>query len=161
MINFGEVDFKENWSLINDAIIKDRELEIKTSLETSKALQNSELSNDDILKIRQEYINWRKNSPNPIVDLAENFLDKILNRFNLKVKTELDFERKEDIEALAIYFLEKYALKSRRNITKISDKGLKQLLDYNWPGNIRELEHLIERNVLLAKTTEIENFEFF
>ncbi|NBA76541.1 AAA family ATPase [Emticicia sp. ODNR4P] len=101
-INFGEVDFKENWSLINDAIIKDRELEIKTSLETSKALQNSELSNDDILKIRQEYINWRKNSPNPIVDLAENFLDKILNRFNLKVKTELDFERKEDIETIKI-----------------------------------------------------------
>ncbi|MDI9880804.1 AAA family ATPase [Flectobacillus longus] len=101
-INFGEVDFKENWSLINDAIIKDRELEIKNSLETSKALQNSELSNDDILKIRQNYINWRKSSPNPIVDLAENFLDKILNRFNLKVKTELDFERKEDIETIKI-----------------------------------------------------------
>ncbi len=68
-------------------------------------------------------------------------------------------ERKEDIEALAIYFLEKYALKSRRNVSKISEKGMKQLLNYNWPGNIRELEHLIERSVLLATENEISAFD--
>lgn len=68
-------------------------------------------------------------------------------------------ERKEDIEALAYYFLKKYAALSRKNITGISTKALTQLQAYNWPGNIRELEHLIERNVLLAKTTEIEQFD--
>ena len=36
---------------------------------------------------------------------------------------------------------------------------MEQLLGYYWPGNIRELEHLIERSVLLAKTSEIENFD--
>ncbi|MGI9579865.1 sigma-54-dependent transcriptional regulator [Chryseobacterium sp. RRHN12] len=68
-------------------------------------------------------------------------------------------ERKEDIVLLAHFFLNKYAASSRRNITSISEKALEQLLNYHWPGNIRELEHLIERSVLLAKTTEIENFD--
>lgn len=68
-------------------------------------------------------------------------------------------ERKEDIEMLATYFLKKYAAISRRNVNSISAKALEQLKNYSWPGNIRELEHLIERNVLLAKTNEIEKFD--
>lgn len=68
-------------------------------------------------------------------------------------------ERKEDIGLLANFFLNKYATVSRRNISSISKNALEQLLNYNWPGNIRELEHLIERSVLLAKTNEIESFE--
>jgi DNA-binding NtrC family response regulator len=80
-----------------------------------------------------------------------------LNVFPLELPPLRD--RKEDIEALALYFLEKYALKSRPSVSKISDKAMKQLLDYNWPGNIRELEHLIERNVLLASEDEITAFD--
>ena len=68
-------------------------------------------------------------------------------------------ERKEDIEMLATYFLKKYAAISKRNVNSISAKALEQLKNYNWPGNIRELEHWIERNVLLAKTNEIEKFD--
>jgi DNA-binding NtrC family response regulator len=68
-------------------------------------------------------------------------------------------KRKEDIELLANFFLNKYATASKRNITSISKAALDQLSHYNWPGNIRELQHLIERSVLLAKTTEIENFD--
>ncbi|KQT35568.1 Fis family transcriptional regulator [Chryseobacterium sp. Leaf405] len=68
-------------------------------------------------------------------------------------------ERKEDIELLANFFLHKYATASKRNIDSISKNAVEQLLQYHWPGNIRELEHLIERSVLLAKTTEIENFD--
>ncbi|WP_415327832.1 sigma-54-dependent transcriptional regulator [Chryseobacterium sp. MMS23-Vi53] len=68
-------------------------------------------------------------------------------------------ERKEDIDLLAKYFLNKYASASKRNITSISEDALKQLQQYNWPGNIRELEHLIERTVLLTKTSEVTHFE--
>lgn len=68
-------------------------------------------------------------------------------------------ERKEDIEALAHYFLNKYAASSRKNVSGISASALQQLLHYEWPGNIRELEHLIERNVLLCKSNEIEKFD--
>ena len=68
-------------------------------------------------------------------------------------------ERKEDIEELALYFLKKYAAKSHKNVTGISPAALSQLKQYNWPGNIRELEHLIERNVLLSKSNEIQLFD--
>lgn len=68
-------------------------------------------------------------------------------------------DRKEDIENLAYHFLNKYAAKTRKAVTGISAEALKQLTEYNWPGNIRELEHLIERNVLLVKGTTIESFD--
>ncbi|WP_342332795.1 sigma 54-interacting response regulator [Pedobacter sp. FW305-3-2-15-E-R2A2] len=64
-------------------------------------------------------------------------------------------QRKEDIEALAIHFIEKYSSKSERPVKSISAAALQQLIDYDWPGNIRELEHLIERAVLLSSGTEI------
>lgn len=68
-------------------------------------------------------------------------------------------ERKDDIESLANYFLKKYAFKAKRNVNTISANALNQLMQYNWPGNIRELEHQIERNVLLAPKNEIEAFD--
>lgn len=68
-------------------------------------------------------------------------------------------ERKEDIEALVYHFIRKYASSSRKNVSGISTAALEQLMQYDWPGNIRELEHLIERNVLLAKTSEIEKLD--
>ncbi|MEN2398887.1 sigma-54 dependent transcriptional regulator [Flavobacterium sp. MC2016-06] len=80
-----------------------------------------------------------------------------LNVFPIQLPTLK--ERKEDIEALANYFLKKYAASSRKNVSSISAAALAQLMQYDWPGNIRELEHLIERNVLLAKTNEIEKFD--
>lgn len=80
-----------------------------------------------------------------------------LNVFPIQLPTLK--ERAEDIEALAYHFMKKYAASSRKNIHSISQFALEQLKNYNWPGNIRELEHLMERNVLLAKTTEIEKFD--
>ena len=80
-----------------------------------------------------------------------------LNVFPIQLPTLK--ERKEDIEALANYFLKKYAASSRKNVGAITPSALAQLMEYNWPGNIRELEHNIERNVLLAKTNEIEKFD--
>lgn len=102
LYDFSNYDLKSSWATINEAIIKDRELEIKKSLELSKLLQNPKYTQEDIIKARNEFFEWRNASPNPIIDLANNFLDKILNRFNLKVKTELDFEKTEDIETIKI-----------------------------------------------------------
>jgi transcriptional regulator with GAF, ATPase, and Fis domain len=67
-------------------------------------------------------------------------------------------ERTEDIPALADHFINHYSVKSGRRITGISDKALKNMMAYSWPGNIRELENVIERSVLLAKGTVIEDF---
>jgi two-component system, NtrC family, response regulator HydG len=67
-------------------------------------------------------------------------------------------DRKEDLEASALHFVKKYAALSKKNVTGITHNAMQQLFQYNWPGNIRELEHLVERSVLLAQDAEIENF---
>src|ERR1700721_2017459 len=59
-------------------------------------------------------------------------------------------EHKEDIPALANYFLERYAKESAKTITAITPEAMKRLMDYHWPGNIRELQNIIERGVALS-----------
>ncbi|MFD1604363.1 sigma 54-interacting transcriptional regulator [Flavobacterium artemisiae] len=66
-------------------------------------------------------------------------------------------ERKEDIGLLARHFIAVYSAKNGKNVSEISETALKSLLSYHWPGNIRELENLIERSILLAKTDIIEH----
>jgi transcriptional regulator with GAF, ATPase, and Fis domain len=62
-------------------------------------------------------------------------------------------ERKEDIPLLAEHFARKCAYKCGQTHRAISPKALDQLQDYAWPGNIRELENLIEQAVILHKTS--------
>ncbi len=101
-IDFENYDINQIWKIINEAIIEDRELEIKRSLEISKILRNPKVSKSELDKATDEFRKWREEKPNPIQDLADNYLDKIIGRFNLKVKTELDFEKTEDIETIKI-----------------------------------------------------------
>jgi len=66
-------------------------------------------------------------------------------------------ERVGDIPALAAHFIKHYGNKAGKKITGLSDTALKSMMAYDWPGNIRQLENLIERGVLLAKGEVIEN----
>jgi transcriptional regulator with GAF, ATPase, and Fis domain len=66
-------------------------------------------------------------------------------------------ERSEDIPALAAHFLNIYNRKAGKHIKGIADNVLADMQHYNWPGNIRELENLVERGVLLAKGDYIEH----
>lgn len=68
-------------------------------------------------------------------------------------------ERKEDIEELAKYFLKKFSTAANKNIKNFSPKVIGLLMSYNWPGNIRELEHLIERTALLNSGDQITEIE--
>lgn len=63
--------------------------------------------------------------------------------------------RSEDIEDLIQYFLKKFAEKVHKKILTIHSDALQALKDYNWPGNIRELENIIERSVVLCEGKEI------
>ena len=64
-------------------------------------------------------------------------------------------ERKNDVALLAYYFLKKFAEEQDKIIDKIDSEAMRLLLDYNWPGNIRELENSIEHAVTLSKSNKI------
>jgi formate hydrogenlyase transcriptional activator len=61
-------------------------------------------------------------------------------------------ERREDIPLLVEYFIDRYARKAGKNIKRINKKTLELLQSYPWPGNIRELQNVIERSVILCET---------
>jgi PAS domain S-box-containing protein len=61
-------------------------------------------------------------------------------------------EREEDIPLLVEYFIDRYARKAGKNIKRVNKKTLELLQSYPWPGNIRELQNVIERSVILCET---------
>ncbi|HEX9902602.1 MAG TPA: sigma-54 dependent transcriptional regulator [Acidobacteriota bacterium] len=65
-------------------------------------------------------------------------------------------ERREDIPLLVEHFLQKYNKRAKKNVTSVTSRAIKALQDYDWPGNIRELENTVERAVVLSKTDLIE-----
>jgi DNA-binding NtrC family response regulator len=68
-------------------------------------------------------------------------------------------ERKGDIPLLVAHFIKIFSQKMGKFISGISDCQMKKLIEYNWPGNIRELQNLLERTVLLAKLNIIDNVQ--
>jgi len=64
-------------------------------------------------------------------------------------------ERREDIALLANHFLRRQATQYRKSVTGFAPDAMQTLLDYDWPGNIRELEHTLERAVLLAQGEQV------
>jgi PAS domain S-box-containing protein len=61
-------------------------------------------------------------------------------------------ERKDDVLILVEYFVQRYANRAGRNIRSIDQKTLDLLQSYDWPGNIRELQNVIERSIILSST---------
>src|SRR5580765_8681766 len=61
-------------------------------------------------------------------------------------------ERRDDIPLLVEYFIDRYARKAGKNIRHVNEETLELLQSYAWPGNIRELQNVIERSVILCET---------
>ncbi len=82
--------------------------------------------------------------------LAGRFREDLYYRLNvISIVLPPLRERKEDIPLLVNHFLQKYAQKMGKEIEGISEYALKALMDYDFPGNVRELENIIERSVAL------------
>jgi transcriptional regulator with GAF, ATPase, and Fis domain len=64
-------------------------------------------------------------------------------------------ERREDIPLLIRYFVQKHAQRMGRQIESIPSQALEALTNYDWPGNIRELQNVIERSVILTTGPEL------
>jgi two-component system response regulator HydG len=64
-------------------------------------------------------------------------------------------ERKEDIEPLSAYFLQKHLPKAHKKISGFTKEAMDVLIHYSFPGNVRELENIIERAIILEKSLQI------
>jgi DNA-binding NtrC family response regulator len=85
------------------------------------------------------------------------FREDLLFRLNtVEIHLPALRDRKEDIPALASYFLAQYASRYRRQVKGLDPTALQSLLHYAWPGNVRELEHTMERAVLMCRTEQIQ-----
>jgi len=85
--------------------------------------------------------------------INRNFREDLFFRVNvIQLQVPPLRERKEDIPLLAEYFLKKYSRQQDKNIRRISSYALEILKDYNFPGNVRELENIVERSVALESS---------
>src|SRR5262245_48126974 len=82
---------------------------------------------------------------------AGRFRQDLLFRLNtIEIQLPPLRDRREDIPALAMHFLKQHAQRYRKNLGGFEPAALQALLDHPWPGNIRELDHAVERGVLMA-----------
>jgi two-component system response regulator PilR (NtrC family) len=88
--------------------------------------------------------------------IAGNFREDLFYRLNvIEIKMPPLRERKGDLRALVQHFLEKYSKEMGKEITKISSYAIDLLEKYDFPGNVRELENLLERSAALSNTNII------
>jgi len=85
--------------------------------------------------------------------ISGNFREDLFYRLNvIEIRVPPLRERKSDLKALAQHFLDKYSHEMEKEVTKISSYAIELLKKYDFPGNIRELENLLERSVALTST---------
>ena len=93
------------------------------------------------------------NSNLPNLIKAGHFREDLYYRLNvIEIEMPALRERKEDIPDLISYFINKYSKEYNKIEIKLDNKVLEVLMRYNWPGNIRELENVIQRALLLTDT---------
>jgi len=100
----------------------------------------------------------------PIYEMVKEnkFRQDLLYRINtVEVHLPPLRERQEDIAQLADHFVKMYCQKYRKNVKSISPNALKRLEKYRWPGNIRELQHAIERVVIMCDNEVLNPDDFF
>ncbi|RNC70672.1 MAG: sigma-54-dependent Fis family transcriptional regulator [Desulfuromonadales bacterium] len=86
-----------------------------------------------------------------------NFREDLFYRLNvIRINLPPLRERGSDIATLADFFVRKYSAQAGTSVKGITKPALKLLMNYSWPGNVRQLESVIERGVLMAESDQIE-----
>lgn len=90
------------------------------------------------------------------------FREDLLYRINtVQIQIPPLRERKDDIIPLTNYYLEQLSSKYNKSGLKINNKAIEKILNYKWPGNIRELKHSIEKAVILSENKVLTENDFF
>ena len=90
------------------------------------------------------------------------FREDLLYRINtIQVEIPALRDRREDIPMLADFFLKKYARKYHKENISLSDEAVNKLKEYHWPGNIRELQHTLEKGIILSESDVLQAGDFY
>lgn len=99
----------------------------------------------------------------PLYDMVKEnrFRQDLLYRINtIEIEIPSLRDRMEDIPLLSQHFLRHYAEKYHKNVMKISDGAMTRMSKHAWPGNIRELQHSIERAIILSNSSVLQPEDF-
>lgn len=102
IIDFSRDKVSSVWNLVLDKIQKYQEQELEIRQEISKTVEQSSNDLETIKNALKKLEDWKKTEFNPIQDVADNCLNRLLEHFKLKVKTELDIKTKDDIGFIKI-----------------------------------------------------------
>jgi DNA-binding NtrC family response regulator len=99
----------------------------------------------------------------PLYDMVKEnrFRQDLLYRINtIEIQIPSLRDRLEDIPLLANHFLKHYSAKYGKNVNKISEAAMTRMNKHPWPGNIRELQHALERAIILSNSTVLQPEDF-
>ena len=99
----------------------------------------------------------------PLYDMVKEnrFRQDLLYRINtIEIELPSLHDRLEDIPLLANHFLKHYSTKYGKSVSKISDAAMSRMHKHSWPGNIRELQHSLERAIILSNSSVLQPEDF-
>lgn len=156
----GRFELANNGTLFLDEI---GNLSMPLQAKLLTALQNRRVSRVGANKDVQIDIRLICATNMPLYDMVKEnrFRQDLLYRINtIEVEIPPLRERIEDIPLLAAHFLKHYAVKYDKTVNKISEGAMTRMHKHPWPGNIRELQHAIERAVILSNTSVLQPEDF-
>ncbi|MCX7759568.1 MAG: sigma 54-interacting transcriptional regulator [Hydrogenothermaceae bacterium] len=152
----GKVELADGGTLFLDEV---GELPIYLQSKLLHLIQEKEFERVGDIKTRKVDIRIIAATNRDLYQLAKEgkFREDLYYRLKvISIKVPPLRERKEDIPFLVNYFIEIYSQNYKKKIKSVSPEAMKLLLDYDYPGNIRELENMIERAVILSKNGYIQ-----
>ncbi len=157
----GKFELANNGTLLLDEI---GEIPINLQAKLLRVLQEKEverLGGVKPVKLTARILATTNRSLKVMVDEG-TFREDLFYRLNV-ISMELPSlrQRVEDIADLARFFIKKYSIINNKAEKQLSDGVLRTLKGYDFPGNVRELEHTIERAVVLSKGSDIETSDLF
>ncbi|WP_235296146.1 sigma-54 interaction domain-containing protein [Portibacter marinus] len=156
----GKFELADNSTIFLDEI---GELPLDLQTRLLRVLQEGEvekIGSEKTIKINTRIIAATNQSLFEMVE-EKKFRKDLYYRLNVFPIINIPLrERKEDIEILANHFIKKYSIKLKKTITTLKPDDLNRLRSYHFPGNIRELENIIERSVILTQGREL-NLDFW
>ncbi|MEO0106352.1 MAG: sigma-54 dependent transcriptional regulator, partial [candidate division WOR-3 bacterium] len=152
----GRIEMAHTGTLFLDEI---GDISMKTQIDLLRFLQEREfrrIGGSELIKVDVRIIAATNKS---LEDMIKNgvFREDLYYRLNvITIHLPPLRERKEDIPLLTEHFLKRFNIENKKNIEGISNTVLNLFMNYEWPGNIRELENVMEHSVVVARGSIIE-----